>query len=190
MARLDYPDLDTLDEQTTRRLNALGRPLNIFRMLAWSPGLLAGFQDMGAVVLGGLELDATLREIAILRVARVAGAGYEWAQHVPMGMACGVTQAQVDALEQGEADSDAFSELERDVIAAADELLADARLGDATLEKLRAALGDRQVVELLVAVGFYTMVSRFLESTGVELEAGGVPGPDEQRRVMDRVGEA
>jgi len=34
------------------------------------------------------------------------------------------------------------------------------------------------------------MVSRFLESTGVELEDGGVPGPDEQRRVMDRVGEA
>jgi alkylhydroperoxidase family enzyme len=42
--------------------------------------------------------NADLREIAILAVARATGSVYEWTQHVVIGRACGMTEAQIEAL--------------------------------------------------------------------------------------------
>ena len=36
---------------------------------------------------------------------------------------------------------------------------------------MHALLGDRQTVELLLVVGFYNMVARFLETLQIDLEA-------------------
>ncbi len=38
---------------------------------------------------------------------------------------------------------------------------------------MRAQFADRELCEAVLTIGFYMMVARFLETTGVDLETGG-----------------
>ena len=51
------------------------------------------------------------------------------------------------------------------------ELLEHPRLSDAGFAELARHLSPREIVELLVTVGYYMMVARLLESTAVEIDA-------------------
>ena len=52
----------------------------------------------------------------------------------------------------------------------ADEVSRDVRLSDEALEQVIDRYGPRQATELILLVSYYNMVSRFLESTRVEVE--------------------
>jgi alkylhydroperoxidase family enzyme len=122
-------------------------------------------------LLQDLELDPLLRELAILRVARLTPhAEYEWVQHVGIAKAVGATGAQIEALEAGDTDSPAFSGTERTVLAFTSEVVRDARATDETLEALRAILSPREIVELLMVIGNYMMVARVMATTHMELD--------------------
>src|SRR3954463_5637438 len=100
MARLPYAAPATASEPVR---DALGRvpPLNIFRMMANAETAFRPWLRWGATLLGELELDPLLRELAILRVARITPhAEYEWVQHVPIAKAVGAGDEQVVALER------------------------------------------------------------------------------------------
>ena len=45
------------------------------------------------------------------------------------------------------------------------------KAGDATLASVRKLLSDKQVLDLTLLIGLYMMVSRFLETSGVELDS-------------------
>jgi 4-carboxymuconolactone decarboxylase len=60
-----------------------------------SDATLRPFLRFGAAILGGLELDPKLSELAILQVAASIETRYEWVQHVEIGRAVGVTDAQI-----------------------------------------------------------------------------------------------
>lgn len=168
MARLPYPDLSTAPEELRQFVAALP-PLNIFRMLAHADTLARGFSQLGTAILGRMTLDPRLRELAILRVAQRSPAAYEWQQHVPIARATGASEAEVAALERGET-SACFGERERALLRFADELLAGPRASDEALAAMRAVFSDREVCEAILTIGFYMMVARFLETTGVDLE--------------------
>jgi alkylhydroperoxidase family enzyme len=51
-----------------------------------------------------------------------------------------------------------------------DDLVENVRAGDATLAAVRKHLSDAQVVDLILVSGAYMMISRFLETTGVEID--------------------
>jgi len=61
------------------------------------------------------------------------------------------------------------------LIALADEICGDDCAGDATFAALRRRWNDAELVELVTLVGFYRMVSGFLNTMGVEPEDG-LPG--------------
>jgi len=169
MARLPYPDLAQAPEEV-RTLLAAAPPLNIFRMLPHAPTLMRGFQQLGAAILGRAELDARLRELVILRIGQRSPAPYEWQQHVPIARACGVADEEIAALERGDAGAACFGERERVLLRLTDELLAGPRASDETLAAMRGPYGDREICEAVLTIGFYMMVARFLETTGVDLE--------------------
>jgi hypothetical protein len=63
----------------------------------------------------------------------------------------------------------------------ADEVSRDVRLSDDALEQILDRYGPREAAELILLVSYYNMVSRFLESTRVEIEdepllEGSMPG--------------
>src|SRR3954453_21276086 len=130
MARLPYVDPAGAPEPVR---DALGRvpPLNIFRMMANAETAFRPWLRWGATLLGELELDPLLRELAILRVAQLTPhAEYEWVQHVPLAKAVGASDDQVAALEADEIDGDAFSDLERSVLRFTTEVVREVRAGD------------------------------------------------------------
>jgi 4-carboxymuconolactone decarboxylase len=172
MARIPYPDLTHAPEDV-RSLAAGLPPLNIFRMLPHAPTFLRGFGQLGSAILSQAAFDARLRELVILRVGQRSPAPYEWQQHVPIGRACGVSEEEIAALERDDLHATCFSDRDRVVLRLTDELLVTPRASDATLAALRASFSDREVCEAVLTIGFYMMVARFLETTGVDLEGGG-----------------
>ena len=182
MARIPYPDLTHASEEL-RALAASLPPLNIFRMLPHMPTFVRGFGQLGTAILSQAALDARLRELIILRVGRQSPAPYEWQQHVPIGRACGVSEDEIAALERNDVTAACFSERDRLVLRLVDELLATPRASDATLAAMRAQFSDREVCEAVLTTGFYMMVARFLETTGVDLETGGSDPVDVMKRL-------
>ena len=168
MARIPYPNLEDLPEKVRTAAEKLP-PLNIMKMFLNAPTNAIPLLVFGQSILTKQELDAHLRELAILRVAHLTGANYEWTQHVPLAKETGVTDAQVEAIPQG-ADSDAFNKVEKRVIRFTDEVTQDVKASAETFTALEKDLGPRQMVELALAIGFYGMVARVMESFEVELE--------------------
>ena len=121
-------------------------------------------------ILTAMDVPADLREIAILAVARATGSVYEWTQPVVIGRACGMTEAQIEALAADRDDDASLGEAGRLAVRAARESARDHKVSPATLTALRVAVGDRQAVELLHTIGFYTYVSIFLQTTGVDVD--------------------
>jgi alkylhydroperoxidase family enzyme len=175
MARLPYPDPDEQPEKVREALDRLPS-LNIFRMLSHAETAFRPYLRFGGALLADLQLDPLVRELAILRTAQVIGAEYEWVQHVPIARAVGMTDAQLLALELEDDGSAAFDERQSAVLRFTAAAIRQPRPADELLEEVRARLADREIVELLLVVGSYTMLGRLM--TVLELDLDGPLGTD------------
>jgi AhpD family alkylhydroperoxidase len=162
--------LPTDEELTPEHRALLARlpPLNVFRMVAGAPAALRPFMALGSAVLS-TALDARRREIAVLRVAHVTNARYEWVQHEQLARNSGVSDSEIAAVgtEQPVTSLDEECNL---ICRVADEISREVRLSDEALEQIIGRYGPREASELVLLVSYYNMVSRFLESTRVEVE--------------------
>jgi AhpD family alkylhydroperoxidase len=165
--KIPLPTDDELEPELREVLANLP-PLNVFRMVAGSPRALRPFMQLGAAVLSG-PLDPRRREIAVLRVAHATRAVYEWAQHVQLARNAGVTEQEIEAIGREEPVSSLDEECNL-ICRVADEISRDVRLSDEGLGLIQDRYGPREAAELILLVGYYNMVSRFLESTRVEVE--------------------
>jgi alkylhydroperoxidase family enzyme len=141
---------------------------NLYRMLGQAPHMLRAWLDFAWPLRLHAQTPRTLRELLILRGAQLAEAEYEWVHHVPMALAAGVPQEQIDELADWR-ESARFGAAEQAVLKLADEMFE----GPASAEcvgALVAHFGDSGAVELVLTASFYVCVARFLLSTGVELE--------------------
>lgn len=111
------------------------------------------------------------REIAILRVAWNHRAEYEWAQHARFGREAGLTEDELLRITNG-ANKPGWTDLERALICAADELKDDSCVSDATWGELLRHLSVDQLLDAVFIMGHYTMIAMVLNSTGVQLEPG------------------
>ncbi|CAL9674868.1 hypothetical protein SUDANB105_07800 [Streptomyces sp. enrichment culture] len=148
-----------------------GRVPNIFTTLVRHPDLYQHFMPFGGELLRRGRLPERLRELLILRTSRNTGARYEWGRHLPLAKAAGVTEADVDRVVEGP-QALGWTELERHLVRAADELNSDARMSDATWKVLAEHFGDAELIEIVMLVGQYHMVAFFLNTAGVELDPG------------------
>jgi 4-carboxymuconolactone decarboxylase len=165
--KIPLPSDDELDPEHREMLANLP-PLNVFRMVAGAPRAVRPFMALGRAVLS-TALDARRREMAVLRVAHATRARYEWVQHEQLARNAGVTDEEIRAI--GEEDPVISLDEEVNLICrVADEVSRDVRLSDEALEQIIERYGPRQASELILLVSYYNMVSRFLESTRVEVE--------------------
>lgn len=173
--------LTPLDEEhwepRTRKLLATaprdpgGRVPNIFTTLVRHPGLYEQFLPFGGQLLRRGRLPARVRELLILRTSCNTGARYEWGRHVPLARAAGITDADLDRITEGP-EAPGWTDLERQLLRAADELNRSATLSDTTWEALAGNFRDAELIEIVMLVGQYHMVAFFLNSTGVPLDPG------------------
>lgn len=170
MARIPYVEAETASPAVREVLEQLPVQLNIFKIMAHAETAFRPLLRLGTSILGQQKLDARLRELAILRVARLSQAEYEWVQHVPIARHAGATEAEVAALESGDIAADCFGEIERAVLRFTDEVVRDVAASDATFAAASKHLSPREIVELILAIGFYMTVARLMETIRIDLD--------------------
>jgi 4-carboxymuconolactone decarboxylase len=159
-------------------------PMHIFTTLGRAdPELFRRWLGFGGALLAG-SLPGRLRELVILRSAARFGGRYEWAQHVGLAGVQGVTPAELVAVSNGEGALDAvdWPPLERAALRAVDETADEGAVSDSTWEILAEDLQESELIELLMLIGHYMMLTTVLGSLRIQLEpraealAESVPG--------------
>jgi alkylhydroperoxidase family enzyme len=169
MARMPYFDLDQAPPEY-RELLGDRPPLNLYRMLPHAGPAAVGFLQLGGALLRAGELDPKLREIAILRVGMLSQAAYEVHQHRRVARHAGLDESKIAALTTTPIDLAGFDETERFVVAFTDRLVDHVKAPDAMFDEARRRFTPRALPELVLTIGFYMMVSRFLENFEVDIE--------------------
>jgi alkylhydroperoxidase family enzyme len=172
MARIPYFDLAQAPA-AYRELLGERPPLNLYRMLPHAGPAAIGFLTLGGALLRRSELDPQLREIAILRVGMLSGAGYEVHQHKRVAGRAGLAADKIAALTEAGGDLRLFDERERFVLAFTDQLFHHVKADDAMFAQAQSHFNARQLSELVLTIGFYMMVSRYLENFEVDIEPPG-----------------
>ena len=143
-------------------------PLRLFRTLAMHESLFSRMRPLGAGILGHGLLEPRDRELMILRTCARCGAEYEWGVHATFfGEAVGLTPADVAATAADPAFSDARDAA---VIRAADELHDTAGISDATYADLECHFTAPQILELVVAAGWYHTIAFVINAAKVQRE--------------------
>lgn len=149
-------------------------PLALFRTLAVHDGLFSRMRPLGAGILGHPRLASRERELLILRTCARAGAEYEWGVHaVAFARPLGLSDEQVAASAHGTPGDPAWSEEDAQLIAAADALCETNTIPDELWGRLASRFREDQLLELVVVVGWYRLISCVINAAGVELEPWG-----------------
>ncbi len=109
------------------------------------------------------------RKLAILRTGWLCQAPYEFGEHVNQSKRLGFTDEEIARIPQGSS-AEAWTPHERAILRAAEELVADAMVSEATWTKLAERLSEQQLVELLVIVGQFVATAYLQNSLRLRLE--------------------
>lgn len=165
--RIPLPEIDALAPDVKAVVKDF--PLNVILMAANAPASTKGLVEFANSILFQSQFDPRKREIAVLRVAHVTHALYEWTHHVELANHLGVTAQEIEII-QFEEPVTSLEEEGNLLCRVADEISRDVRLSDEALGLILERYGVRQATELILCVSYFNFVSRFLESTRVELE--------------------
>lgn len=188
MARIPYPDPATLPKANHELLQDLPQ-LNIFRMLAGSGPSFVPFMTLINAYLNEGLLDAELRELVILRVGHLCASHYEQHQHRRVSRMLGMSAERIEAAE-GALPSPLFSEAENAALAFTDDQVANVKANAKLFAAAHAHLGDAGMQELVIIIGVYLLVCRYLETFEIDLEETDIAtsGLDEIRQSMKESG--
>jgi 4-carboxymuconolactone decarboxylase len=156
--------------RTVEAFQSKGLAPNVLATMLHHPALAGSFNRFGNVLLTEPAIGHRKRELMLLRVAWRTRARYEWVHHVRLAKTYGVDAQDVAAIALG--DSELWSPLERDLVAATDQLLDHYRIDDDTWARLRAQLNNAQLVELPFIVGAYTTLAMAFNSWELQVEDG------------------
>lgn len=146
------------------------RPPAVFTTLGRGRGLFWGWLHFAGRLMPGGRLPRRETELVILRVAAVRGCDYEFTHHARLGRRVGLTAEEVDRVRSGSGAA-GWSDPDRLLLEAAEELVATRDLGEPTWQRLAAAYDDRTLVEILLLVGHYDMLATTLMTLRVQPDA-------------------
>ena len=176
--RLDTPRVPPLEKENwDEQVQKIFRPMvgagtvyNIFKTMAHHPDLFRRWLVFANHVLFKSTVPVRERELVILRIGYLCQANYEWTQHVKIGLDAGMSKDEVRRIAQGP-DAPEWSEQDRLLLKATDELHADAFVSDATWQGLGAYYNTQQLMDIVFAIGQYNLVSMALNTLGVQLDS-------------------
>lgn len=154
--------------ESVRQLLAPERPNEIALLFGHAAANWPRIADLLLSILSEQQLDKRLRELAILRVANLRRAAFEWDQHVGISQAAGVSRDQIESIAAGRIDAPCFDARERLVLEATSELAESSTLSKATFDRLAAAFPSREIVELLIAAGVYEALAKLMNALDLE----------------------
>jgi len=129
------------------------------------------FFAMGERVRFHMSVPDRLKELTILLTARYWGAQFEWLAHHRAGAQAGLSEEKITAIAEGRRPA-GMSPDEETVYTFITELFKTRQASDATFAAVKALVGERGVVDLLVTAGYYQMVSMLMNVDRMPVNAG------------------
>jgi 4-carboxymuconolactone decarboxylase len=145
-----------------------------FNALLRSPDLCDLVQRVGAYVRYSSSIPSRLNEMAIIMAGRKWTAQYEFYAHRKLAIEAGLNPAICDAIALGQRPS-GMQDDETRVYNFCSELLATGAVSDAAYKAVTDKFGERGAIDLVGAVGYYSLVSMVLNVDGVPLPPGETP---------------
>ena len=139
-----------------------------------SPELCDLVQRVGAYVRFGTSLPQKLNELAICMAGRKWTAQYEFFAHRRLAVQAGLKAEITDAIASGTRPSGMDAD-EAAVYDFVTDLLGTGQVSDARYDAIKSRFGERGVMDLVGAVGYYSLVSMVLNVAQVPLPAGEPP---------------
>jgi AhpD family alkylhydroperoxidase len=189
-ARLSTPRISPLSpEQWTpgqrqfrtpyKHLSGIG--VNLYATMHQHPKLFEQVQGFDTYLRNETALPPKTRELLIMRTAHLTGTRYEWVHHVEYAHAAKLTTQEIARIAGG-AEAAGWSDEQRAVLRAADELRREAFITDRTWKTLSRYYNAKQLVEIIYTVGGCTMTGLAINSFGIQLEPGYGEVPRTQRK--------
>jgi alkylhydroperoxidase family enzyme len=135
------------------------------------PGMFKGQMVLGIELAAKGTIPARERELAILRLALLAGAPFEWCEHVDIGKAFGVTPEEIERVVDGSA-APGWTAHESAVLRGVEELLSDHCIADSTWEVLARTYDEKQMLEFPMLIGAYLMTALQQNSLKIQPKGG------------------
>jgi alkylhydroperoxidase family enzyme len=162
-------------ERTARQQEVIddlvqGPTVNVYTTLARDPEAAAALVNFGRTLRAG-ALSPRHREILILRTGWNCNSAYEFGQHRIVALSVGMTLDEIRRIQAGP-DAPGWDPFEALLLRAADELHHDNAITDATWAGLTEGYNEQQLMEAVLFVGYYHLISFALNAFGVPLEPG------------------
>lgn len=187
MALIPYADENSSDERVREVVGRLPEPrINLFTMLANAPALAGPTLRLGEAILTRSDLGAGVRELAILRTARLTGTEYEWVQHVEIARLVGIDDARVEAVRRGEITDVHFDRRELLALRLVGQLLEEGTPSPELVTEVEKEFGSSQLLELLIIAGFYAMLGGVMRAVRLDIDNVVEKGMLDQERLMKR----
>ncbi len=152
-------------------LNPDGGLRGPFNALVYAPNVGDPCQQLGAAVRFDSTLSPHMRELAILTVAAHWQAQYEWWAHEKIAREEGLDDDIIAGVKAGVLPNSVAPDLTV-THRFARELLDQRRVSDQLYAETVALLGESKVVELVILLGYYTLISMTLNVFEVPLPVG------------------
>lgn len=174
MARIPYAEKGQEAEGATpiyeQMEQGMGLVPNVVKLLGHSGPATQGMGALLDVYFNQLSIKPKLREIAYLTVSRFNGCAYCQGHHVPAGKQAGLTDGQIEQLDESGFDSDDFSDAERAVIRFAYETSRDVKSSDEAMNALKQHYNNQEIAEIAYVAACANFIQRIGKNLEVELE--------------------
>lgn len=145
------------------------RTLNVLKMVAGTEDLCQATVGLVKAVFQAHGVDPRLREMIILRAAKVLNVPYEWQANVLMARNAGLSPQEIEAAASDGPVRGVAAEYVL-VCKATDELSINATLRDDTLTELLQRFGETVSRKIILMIAWFNLLSLFLNGCRVPLE--------------------
>lgn len=146
-----------------------GSRSNTMMTLANHPPLALASLDLGKYFMLSSTLSARQQKMIVLRVAHRYGSPYQWAHNSLGALQVGITAEELDALTRDASDP-LWSQADRALLLAIDGTGDGGKFDEQTWQMLIQVYSRQQLMDIIHATGYFTMVAWGLIAMGVELE--------------------
>jgi 4-carboxymuconolactone decarboxylase len=158
---LSYDEMTPEQKTATEHALAGRGTVGAFNVAIRSPEMTEALWPFGDRIRFHLSIPDKLKELAILITGRYWMAQFEWQAHHKAGVDAGLKEATVLAIAEGRRPAGLDPE-EQAVYNFCTELFKTKQVSDATFQALKDKLGERGIVEVIGASGYYQFVSMFM----------------------------
>ncbi len=162
---------EEMNDEQRSLMNDTQAQLSLFQLLARHPEALRRLKATGSFANFETQIPARDRELMVLRISWKYQSEFEWGQHYAKAIEAGVTAQECEWVKQGP-DAEGWDSWSKAILVATDGLLDEATVPDDAWAILRSRYSEEVMLELVIFLGHYTMVSMFANTFGLGVGPG------------------